>query len=245
MEMRLYQTSEPTGLPPTGLYITMVNYIEFTLTRVPGADGRPIACKWSPWKHLLATGSLFLLHERSPGHLERVNVGVLEGLDEDNACGAATMTKTSKYDFWDISASPGDKVKLRSRLTANYQTKLVPGQRYHLLWPGGELTIWDWGSLRDHEDHLPTSDDLGRKENSGLPRLVLLPAADVTFTAAEADEPFPDRGRFVMRDGPHYSYDHANTAEQRWRHLREMERRRGDLPGSGGSGDDCTWQPYD
>lgn len=236
-------------MPPNspGLCVTMPNYMDFFITRLPDADGRPLICRWTPWRRFLTWGRLVLLHEKAPGQLEPVDVGLLEGLDDHQDRGAEDTAKVPGNGVWEMSSNPGDRIERRSRLTANYQTKLVPGERYRLLWPGGEIDMWDWGTIEEHEGvDLKARAAAGAGKGDGeLPALVLLPAAGVAFEAVEADEPYPDRARHIAGEGPHISYDEANAAEHRWRHLAEAKRRRGGSPGPLVPDDGCTWQPVD
>lgn len=232
--------------------LTTTNTIEYTITRLPDADGRSIICNWSPWWRFVTWGSLVLLHEKADGQLEPVEVGLLEGMDDHQySLDHATNEVIHAYShsFWEISTSPEEgknKFVRRGHLSANYQTKLVPGERYHLLWPGGEMELWGWGTIKEHEGkRLESRAGAVGQDGKPAPRLVLLPAAGAKFVAVEADTPYPRRGRLITREGPHISYDRANREEAMWRVLRANSRRRHEMGHDDtSSGDECCVGVY-
>lgn len=50
--------------------------------------------------------------------------------------------------LWELP--PGGEVSFRVNLTENYQRPPVPGERYRLTWPGGEIAMWDWRTISEH-----------------------------------------------------------------------------------------------
>jgi hypothetical protein len=52
---------------------------------------------------------------------------------------------------------------------------MVSGEKYELLWPGGEIYWWAWGGIEENE---------GRSHNA-IPRAVLSGTPRVLFTVVE------------------------------------------------------------
>lgn len=194
------------------LCLTLPYHIDMTITRLadahPGAS--PIVWYWTVWDWL-ARGRFVLLHEHAPGQLEPVEVGVMDGLVEEFYHGEEDEVPIQNGHVSQFSASPpNNEINCCTHLTANYQTKLIPGEQYHLFWPGGEINIWDWGTKEEHAGQVI-------RNNKELPMLALLPAAGIVFKAIETNQPYPDRAVHIKREGSFPDYDWANYAEELWR----------------------------
>lgn len=203
---------------------TMPYTIQFVVTRAADdAHSGPVICRWTAWSSL-AKGHFLLLHETASGALEPVDVGMLQGMaDRFYRPGHGEETiAASNSEVWEMMA--GGSYSPICNLTANYQTRLVPGETYHLLWPGGEIKMWEWGSMNEL---MNTKLKSRAEREEPLPLLVLPPAAGIKFEVMEAEDPFPDRQKYIRSDGPHVSYDTANRMEKEWR--REQERLRNSL----------------
>lgn len=197
------------------LCITMPYRINFTILR-PRDDShrKPVTYRWSAWESM-AKGRFRLLHELASGELEPIEVSKLGGLVDSMY--EEEEEETSVTESAVEEAGPGDHPRRLCTLTANYQTKMTPGEKYHLIWPGGEIDLWQWGSKEQLWDTtLKPRRGKGLVENSTA--LVLTPAGGVIFKAYDADTPFPDRQLYIEEDGPHASYDTANEIEQDWRY---------------------------
>lgn len=200
------------------LCITTPYRINFATVRSSGdVHRRPVTYRWSAWENL-AKGRFVLLHETVSGELEPIEVSMLGGLVDEMYGEDEEEVSASESEVRE--GVPGEQWTSVVHLTANYQTKLVPGETYHLIWPGHEIELWEWGT-RDELRNIK----LKRRRDTGvgMPALMLPPAAGITFRAYEAGEPFPDREKYIESDGPHASYDTANDIEQDWRD--EQERR--------------------
>lgn len=205
------------------LCITLPYSLEIMVKRLPDAksETKPIIWNWSLYDSL-ARGHFVLLHERSPGQLEPVDVGMMQGLVDEFYHGEKDAVPIEGPHVSELSAGPpGNQRSYCHTLTANYQTRLVPGERYHLLWPGGVTGSWDWGTKKDH-----AGQEL--RSAKALPALTLLPAASIVFKAVETDLPYPDRAAMIKHEGPHFDFDWANLAESLWR--REKNRRVSESP---------------
>jgi hypothetical protein len=89
--------------------------------------------------------------------------------------------------LWELP--PGGEVSFRVNLTENYQRPPVPGERYQLTWPGGEIALWDWGTISEHLGNELKSQSA---KESNLPKLVLPASTSAAFTARQESEPWPD-----------------------------------------------------
>lgn len=209
------------GSPPdsTMLCITMPYRINFATVRaLDDTHRRPVTYRWSAWDNM-AKGRFVLLHETVSGELEPVEVSMLGGLVDEMYGEDEKEFSASESEVRE--GVPGEQRNSVIHLTANYQTKLIPGETYHLVWPGAEIELWDWGSRDELRDT-----KLRRRRDRGveIPALMLPPAAGITFQAYEAEEPFPEREQYIESEGPHASYDTANEIEADWRD--EQDRRR-------------------
>jgi hypothetical protein len=68
--------------------------------------------------------------------------------------------------------SPGGSVWGFAYMPAHIQQLLAPGRRYELIWPGAEISLWDWGTLKEHE---------GLELKPTWPSLVVLGGSRVSF----------------------------------------------------------------
>lgn len=131
----------------------------------------------------------------------------------DNVCPKEENEKAAGLDYnaenvWKLSPSPPRNTTGCSlTLPANYQTKLIAGERYHLLWPGGRIDSWDWDTEQQHVN-LSTYPKAGEK-----PPIVLLPAAGIVFKAVVTDKPFYHRENILDPEAPHRSFEKANAIE--------------------------------
>ena len=62
----------------------------------------------------------------------------------------------------DISASdpcfqqltPGDTVSWEVVLPSIYLDSFIEDHLYEIFWPGGQIPLWNWGTLAEHNDQL-------------------------------------------------------------------------------------------
>jgi hypothetical protein len=119
--------------------------------------------------------------------------------------------------FWELS--PECEITFVATLPERYHKILVPGENYQLVWPGGDIDFWDWGTISDHanQELRPRSID----EVPQKPRLVLPGASSNSFQVEEELDPWPMRAAREARVG----FMVANDEEQRWRARQEKKRR--------------------
>lgn len=110
-------------------------------------------------------------------------------------------------DLWKLSPSPPGNMKSCSVvLPANYQTKLIAGERYHLLWPGDKIDSWDCDTEQQHVN-LSKYPEAGEK-----PPIVLPPADVIVFKAVETDK--PRREKIPDPKDPYRSFERANSDDE-------------------------------
>jgi hypothetical protein len=190
-------------------------YINFTLQRLPNAQEKPCIFRWDAHSNGFSRSRFVLLRRTANDDLEKVDVTELPRVTPDFGEEDTMSVDGYNHHLWDLKA--GGNVSLRAALPMNYQKLLVPGEKCHLIWPGGEIDMWDWGTIREHIGEKLKSQST---RDSKLPRLVL-PACDgIAFTAKEESEPWPDRPERESKAG----FAKANLEEQQWRMARERDR---------------------
>ena len=50
--------------------------------------------------------------------------------------------------LWELP--PGGGVRFAANLPGRYYPALKAGETYTLLCPGGEVTLWDWGTIEEN-----------------------------------------------------------------------------------------------
>lgn len=100
-------------------------------------------------------------------------------------------------------------LKLITELPMRYQTQLQAGETYQLLWPGGEVGMWDWGRRIEHVGKEIKS----RRTRSEQPKLIIPASEPITFKAKEEEEPWPDRPETIDE----FDFNRVNDDEWRWR----------------------------
>ena len=109
---------------------------------------------------------------------------------------------------------PGFSHSVLQTLPARYHKILQSGERYILLWPGGEIAEWDWG-----EGWERTGQELNGPSTSGV-RLIVPGGPHISFTAESETEPWPARAEKEAQLG----FSSANMAEQQRREARKVHR---------------------
>ena len=161
------------------LSITPPYHIRLKITRQDDPRGQPAIFEWSPYTSGFTPSGFLLLHHTENG-LEPVEVDH-SGLVPTSKDNPLKVDGKSKF-LWEIR--PGQSVELLVTLPEAYQKLLEPGQRYTLLWPGGRIAAWDWGTISEHIDH-----ELTQKS-----RPLLLPGgAHISFIARAQLKPWPPR----------------------------------------------------
>jgi hypothetical protein len=199
------------------LWTTLPFGIEFTIKRAQDGHQRPCIFNWSPTVHGFSpNGFILLRHDSSSGDTKRIEVdhsGLVKLPEEDDP-----MVVNGWNQFlWELD--PGQEVKFLATLPERYHKLAVPGESYTLLWPGGEIPRWEWGTIREHLNHEMRA--RAADETPTKPRLVLPGGPSVSFESQEYATPWPARAMREAKAGFHA----ANLEEQKWR-LRQQQKER-------------------
>lgn len=97
---------------------------------------------------------------------------------------------------------PNGSYRYLESLDSSYERALKAGERYELLWPGGETLLWDWGNVEDHLDM-----ELRRRE----PSLFIAGGPHVSFTVEEGERIFPSPEPLSPREPLFRVYAHPHT----------------------------------
>lgn len=120
--------------------------------------------------------------------------------------------------------NPGEAcVTQMGSLPDEFYDVLRLGEKYVLLWPGGNIEYWNWDPKNDHIDKF-VLDDLTKMIEG---RETVLPATSaISFTVSEHDEAWPGREEFAKT----HSRADTNFAEWQWRAGRVQLPRRSPSP---------------
>lgn len=185
------------------LSLTLPYLIEFSIARSQdGIDGRSVILRWSPAVDGFGASGLRILRHTAHG-LEKVDVdhsGLLNIQDD-----GPILVNGYNQSLWEIP--PGGKVTFAATFPERYQKQLISGERYDLIWPGGHIPIWEWGTVKDHmnEELAPRLSE----ENW----LTLPEGPRISFTAEMEVDRWPKREEREAAVG----FTMANLEEQRWR----------------------------
>ena len=198
------------------LSLTLPYKIEFILHRAreDGSD-KPCIFRWSPAIDGFSPSGVVLLHH-----------GDSSNSDGPKTCEVDYYPKPLKSPNEDsiladaqnghlFELAPGGEARCIASLPARYYQALRAGEMYTLLYPGGEVAMWDWGTVEEHPgkemkvQHLMSSSG----ESSSLSTVMIPGGARVSFTARAEETPWLGRADYEARNG----FELANLAEQQWR----------------------------
>jgi hypothetical protein len=191
-------TSSPT---PAELSLTLPFAIKVTLRRAGDNTQRPCIFRWE-LSNVLAQGDLLVFHETIVG-LRQIQIVHPLWKQKD----VVTLERLSG-DF--IELSPGSEIEFQANIPLRYREQLKDGETYHLQWSGSEVSLWEWGSLKDHIGSEITS---RRVRSPPEPCLIIGSRSDISIKVKEEAEPWPDRP--VTTDESRFHQ--ANQDEQMWR----------------------------
>ncbi len=187
------------------LSVTLPYYVCFKIRRKASKNKAPFIFYWRPQEHSFASAQVVLLHTTESGP-QRVEVK-----PSDTATSLANSISVTGYNhsLWKLPAD--GEIEMREALSGIYQQLLKPGEKYELHWPGDEIDMWGWGSMKDY---------LGKKIWSSKARIsdgprLILPASKtiVEFAAVKLWIPWPDRPVTETE----LEYQIANYDELIWR----------------------------
>lgn len=188
------------------LSLTLPYQIQFTLRRAQD-DAQEGGCivRWSPTLNGFSpSGFVLLRHVGKEGGLEVVPVdhsGLVKLPEED-----AIVINGHNQFLWEFA--PGDHVSFVADPPERYYRALRAGETYTLLYPGAELTMWNWGRIKDH-----IGATMKKEPTKSGHRLVIPGGACITFTAQSEVQEWPEREKVEAAGG----FSWANLAERKWR----------------------------
>ncbi|OQD84312.1 hypothetical protein PENANT_c013G06838 [Penicillium antarcticum] len=183
-------TNRSLDTPCLQLEIHNAPRILCTIRRLPthrGSDSRPCLFKWSPvGDGFVPNGFILLCHVRSAE--ERITLQRVE-IAPDPAYNPALVQSSSVQispwtsSLWELKT--GDSVSFRTSLPDHWERQLRPGTTYELLWPGGTIGLWEWGTIQQHlEEELTPCSGSGRN-------LVELPGGARTLLSVDSVPSLP------------------------------------------------------
>ncbi|KAF2844698.1 hypothetical protein T440DRAFT_435985, partial [Plenodomus tracheiphilus IPT5] len=181
------------------LSLTLPYHISFTFEHEGGHEGKPLIFEWSTAAHGLRMPGLVLLHHTAVG-FESIAVDHPERLDLHRH--GPILVNGWNENLWELG--PKGSFTLMTSLPERYQKILATNETYTLLWPGANIALWEYGTVREH---------MGRELYDKDQPLLLTGGAHITFSTYTENEPWPDRAATEVRIG----FDRANFAEETWR----------------------------
>lgn len=141
------------------------NVITFIIYREPD-DGHEEPCTiyWHGGIVAFSSQGFLLLRHMADGQLEKI-----DGLAKtwwDNYLSERRFFK-EEQDFYELK--PGETIRRSDGIEDSWLVALIPGERYELLWPGGEIPWWGWGTKEENVGKL--RDPPARAILLGSPRL--------------------------------------------------------------------------
>ena len=188
----------------TDLSLTLPYVIQFVLRRQDAPTNKSVIFEWGPLIHGF-TKSGFVLLRSTTTEFEAMRIDH-SGLVDLSRHGPLVVNGYNQ-DLWELA--PGASVAFQLELPERFQKLLNPGETYTLLWPGGPIATWEYGTVREH-----IGQELKHKEHS----LVLPGGPHVSFSAHTEPQPWPMRSGREARVG----FYRANLEEQEWRRKRNQ-----------------------
>ena len=179
--------------------MTLPYPIQFTIKHPKALTAKPVIFEWSPYIHGYTKLGFVLLHH-STTDLEVIAVDH-SSLVDISRHGPLEVNGWNQ-DLWELAS--GDSITIPTTLPGRYQKLLKPDETYTLLWPGGEIATWEYGTLREH-----IGQELKDKDNP----LVLPGGPHITFSTHTEFPPWPIRAEREAKIG----FSRANLAEKEWR----------------------------
>ncbi|KAK2763257.1 hypothetical protein FQN54_009893 [Arachnomyces sp. PD_36] len=152
------------------------NGILFTLHREQDSSAQPCIPKWQAGEDGFASPGFILLHHAADGEVKKLDLVK----DDLHLATTSQIVVPQSGGPYINEVQPGASISIKSSLPKVYREKLIPGERYELLWPGMEIDLWDWGSISQH---------VGRELKPRQPKIILPGGPRILFKAVEEWEP--------------------------------------------------------
>ncbi|OAL43440.1 hypothetical protein IQ07DRAFT_292415 [Pyrenochaeta sp. DS3sAY3a] len=183
------------------LSLTLPYTIQFDIYLESSPGNKPVIIKWNPYIQGFASGDFLLLrHIDKENHIVLIDCPSALKVNEN----ALPIRAGHNDGLWDLS--PGKSATLRVTIHERYQKLLEPHKSYTVLWRGGPITTWDYGTIAEHAGQV-----LQPNEHS-----LWLPGGPLfSFTTRFESRPWPMRHEREAAVG----FKRANLEEQQWRSL--------------------------
>ncbi|KAJ5857519.1 hypothetical protein N7455_008413 [Penicillium solitum] len=109
----------------------------------------PCIIHWDPVEDGFSQSGIIILHHESNEELRPIQV-------------EPSQLPAKQFHPRDVPASdpcfkqltPGDTVSWEMALPSVYFDSFIEDHLYEIFWPGGQISLWDWGTLVEHNDQL-------------------------------------------------------------------------------------------
>lgn len=146
--------------------------ITIRLQRAPDdGDSRPCILYWTPTLHgFPRSGDGFKVFERRDDGSDGAEIPIDHsgGVSLPKESPPLIVTRLTMF-LWQLA--PGQEARFSHSLPERYRRVLDRGSSYNLVWPGGEVLQWDWGTIPEHMDQELQA--RGRGSGSATPRVTL------------------------------------------------------------------------
>lgn len=207
------------------LSLTQSYRIEFAIRRSEN-DGVDLPCvvDWSAYSEIVRPPGLVLLCHNAAGGFDPVPVDLPRNLTTSERDDGFVVKG------WEGSLcqlEPGAEEVRGVQLPECYYKAMRAGETYTLLYPGHEILMWDWGTLKEltGREIKKRAPNTTTADGSSPPNPVTPGGPAITFKAVEEDPPWPDRAARLAKIG----FDSANWEESQWR-WKLMRKREGSPP---------------
>ncbi|KAF9888962.1 hypothetical protein FE257_008132 [Aspergillus nanangensis] len=155
-----------------------------TIRRLPAhtdSDNRPCLFKWSPVGDGFVPGGFVLLcHVQSPGGSitpQKADIAPDPGYNPSLVQSSSVKISPWASRLWELKT--GESVSFLTNLPEHWERQLRPGTTYELLWPGGTIGLWEWGTIKEHlGEVLRPCSEFGRN-------LIVLPGGPRTILSVD------------------------------------------------------------
>ncbi|KAF2746554.1 hypothetical protein M011DRAFT_87541 [Sporormia fimetaria CBS 119925] len=170
---------------------------------------KPVIFEWKHQPPVFGPSGFRLLHRTKTGLEEVTDVEELPKLESKKTTDKLTITGYNNG-LWQLA--PGASKEFLVNLPPEYQKATLVGETYELLWAGGKIGLWDWGTIQDHigQELAPRGED---------DQLILPAGAHVSFKVIVQEPPWPGRDAYEAQ----YGYHLANVAEDHWRTVQRLD----------------------
>ncbi|KAJ5160305.1 uncharacterized protein N7482_007309 [Penicillium canariense] len=142
--------------------------IIFRIHRNTDDHDQPCSFYWSETVDAWGSGGLVLLRHNQ-GQLERVSLPSEPWRAHD------PRERIARNPHRLFELKPGESTWFFAGIPESWLDTMVSGEKYELLWPGGEIYWWAWGGIAENEI----------RSRDGLPRALLSGTPRVSFTVVE------------------------------------------------------------